>query len=634
MSSALDLCSAAWGEHEGYVCLSIRDPKKPKGQNWKDLIFKWPDDKPRVEAALKKAETSTKDIYFAPAVFGIPTRANDAVLKSDVLYADLDDVAPDSIPKHLKPTAIWESSPGRYQAMWQLDKLLSPKLHAEINQRLTYALGADKGGWALSKVLRLPGTHNHKYPDRPEVKLLYLNGHVTKVADLRNDLPEVVSTPDGVTELPDPFEVMKGVKLNAKTKQLLVGKPTGSTDRSAVLWQLECLLAEQGLDAPAIAAVVQQTAWNKFKGRNNEVDRLLTEAHKAVAHAGVSEQAKEEEASPFEVLDDEDNAVGPQNWDEFDKEHQPITWLVAEIWGESEVGFISGHPKSYKSWLALDLAVSVATGTRFLGGFQARKHNVLLIQEEDPKPILQDRLVKIGAAKGLVHVSVVDDTHINYKYELPDNLFIISNQGFQVEEEWMKMLEQWVIERDIKLVILDPLMMTAGAGFDEFKAFEFMQKVLKPLKRLRARTGAAVVVVHHHTKGGEASGARAMYGSVALWAWEEAALHLEVSGVGKVTAERFSKHSMLPPLLVDIGDVKEVWHPGLSTNAPTDLYDVLSTMEAGATIDELANFTGLGKDVLGRELRALLKAGKVTKEQGPSSGVGRPKAVWRRKGIT
>lgn len=634
MGDALDLCSLAWGEQEGYVCISERDTRKKKGSRgyWVDTIYSWPADRNKIEQVLDRAQQSPKDVYWAPAVFSAPTRSRDSLLKSSMLWADLDEIDPDAIPKHLKPTAMWESSPGRFAALWQLTKPVKVDRQQELNQRLTYALGADRGGWDAAQVLRTPDTPNHKYPDKPRVQLLYQNGHVLNPSSLAQDLPKIEDmagvTASNEEELPDAFLALKGVKLSSKVKQLLKARQT-TGDRSERLWELECLLAEQGMTAEAIAAVVQQTVWNKFNGRHDEVRRLLTEARKAVEHAGVSPQP---EVSPIlEVLED-DEPSGPLRWDEFDKQHEAIRWLVDEVWGESEVGFISGVPKSYKSWLALDLAVSVATGGKFLDQFQCKKHNVLLIQEEDPKPVLQDRLVKIGAGKELIWVKQTGPHHIQYRYELPDELHIISNQGFQIDEEWLEQLETWIVEKDIRLVILDPLMMIAGAGFDEFKAFEFMSKVLKPLKRLRAKTGAAICIVHHHTKGSAEGGARAMYGSVALWAWEEAALHLDATGVGKVTAERFSKHAMLGPLLVEIGEIKEVWSPTLSTNIHADLYDLLSTMEAGATVDELSFKSGMSHDAVSRKLRELAKEGKAERAGTSSVGAGRPRAVWKRKG--
>ena len=50
-------------------------------------------------------------------------------------------------------------------------------------------------------------------------------------------------------------------------------------------------------------------------------------------------------------------------------EPEPVKWLVTELWANKAVGFIAGEPKSFKSWLALDMAISVASGTPCLGEF-------------------------------------------------------------------------------------------------------------------------------------------------------------------------------------------------------------------------------------------------------------------------
>jgi hypothetical protein len=69
-----------------------------------------------------------------------------------------------------RPTAILESSPGRLQMWWRLDSEVAPEIGEELNRRLAYAMGADKSGWDLTELLRVPGTRNHKYPERPTVR--------------------------------------------------------------------------------------------------------------------------------------------------------------------------------------------------------------------------------------------------------------------------------------------------------------------------------------------------------------------------------------------------------------------------------------------------------------------------------
>jgi AAA domain/RepB DNA-primase N-terminal domain len=623
VATAIDLCNLAWRGRTGYVGISIRDPKLTKEDKgyWVDKTYAWPAESARVEQVLEAARTSKKDVYFAPQVFNRPARDAEAVGVSDILYADLDEIDPTSLPKHLKPTAAWETSPNRWQAMWKLTMPIDASAQSALNQRLTYAIGADKGGWDLTQVLRIPGSHNHKYVEAPPVQLLWLNGHQLDPLKLVDDLPEITAATD---ELPSGAKTLAKYKsrLNARIRELTKARHATVGTRSDRLWELECLLAERNFSDVEIAAVCKETVWNKFEGRRNEVKQLLTEARKAILHAAPTAPEPDDDTD-FEVIED----AGPQSWREFDKQHEAISWLVADLWGEGEVGFISGHPKTYKSWIALDLAVSVATGTRFLHSFQAKRHSVLLVQEEDPKPILQDRLTKVAAAKGLIWGRQVDDTNFTMRYELPDNLHIISNQGFTITEEWLEMLERWVIDRDVRMVILDPLMMIAGAGFDEFKAFDFMEKVLKPLKRFRARTHAAIVVVHHHLKGGTTGGARDMYGSVALWAWEEAAMHLSLPGPGKVVAERFSKNALFTPVTIEIGEVKEVWQPHVVTGIPSDgLLDLILSM-GHATLKELEDQTGTSPGSLTRQLDRLVEQGQL-KLTHRKDGPGRPAKTW------
>ena len=45
-------------------------------------------------------------------------------------------------------------------------------------------------------------------------------------------------------------------------------------------------------------------------------------------------------------------------------------WLIDTLWGREAVGIIGGEPKCGKSFLALDLAVAVASGVACLRRFE------------------------------------------------------------------------------------------------------------------------------------------------------------------------------------------------------------------------------------------------------------------------
>jgi len=77
-------------------------------------------------------------------------------------------------------------------------------------------------------------------------------------------------------------------------------------------------------------------------------------------------------------------------------------WLIEGLWGASAVGLIGGAPKCCKSWLALDLAVSVATGTPCLDAFDVDHPGpVLLYMAEDAAPVVKARLAGLCRTRAL-----------------------------------------------------------------------------------------------------------------------------------------------------------------------------------------------------------------------------------------
>src|SRR6266545_3791977 len=74
-------------------------------------------------------------------------------------------------------------------------------------------------------------------------------------------------------------------------------------------------------------------------------------------------------------------------------------WLVEGLWSDQAVGILGGEPKCCKSFLALDLAVSVASGAACLRQFQVRRTGkVLLFPAEDSLAIVRQRLEGITCA--------------------------------------------------------------------------------------------------------------------------------------------------------------------------------------------------------------------------------------------
>ena len=68
-------------------------------------------------------------------------------------------------------------------------------------------------------------------------------------------------------------------------------------------------------------------------------------------------------------------------------------WLVEGLWADQAVGIVGGEPKSCKSFLVLDMAVAVASGSPCLRHFPVpRTGRVLLYAAEDAPHVVRQRL--------------------------------------------------------------------------------------------------------------------------------------------------------------------------------------------------------------------------------------------------
>lgn len=94
------------------------------------------------------------------------------------------------------------------------------------------------------------------------------------------------------------------------------------------------------------------------------------------------------------------------------EEFPPVPFIIPEYLPPG-LAFISGKPKIGKSWLVLQIALSVATGGKALGK-DVRQGRVLYLALEDSKRRLQDRMRKQGwdrAAASQVDFYLFDEFH-------------------------------------------------------------------------------------------------------------------------------------------------------------------------------------------------------------------------------
>jgi RecA-family ATPase len=84
------------------------------------------------------------------------------------------------------------------------------------------------------------------------------------------------------------------------------------------------------------------------------------------------------------------------------REENTQRWLIDPLWGASSVGVIGGAPKCSKTWLALDMALSVATGTACLNQYAVPEAGpVLVYLAEDSLQVVRQRVEGMARQRGL-----------------------------------------------------------------------------------------------------------------------------------------------------------------------------------------------------------------------------------------
>jgi hypothetical protein len=196
--------------------------------------------------------------------------------------------------------------------------------------------------------------------------------------------------------------------------------------------------------------------------------RLLTQ------HKGISE-------SRFKLLD-------------LTAEPPPVRWLVEGLMCRGDVHLLMGDPNLGKSWLTMDLALSIAQGRGdWIGQKVLEQGRVLYIDEENPEDLVYDRLIKLG-------MTTEDAKNIRY----------INNENIRLDRNVDELIEE-ALEFEPTLIVIDA-MRRIHTG-DENSAGEMNKLFNDSIKPLARETGAAVIMIHHANKGDSNSSFKRTAGS-------------------------------------------------------------------------------------------------------------------------
>lgn len=181
-------------------------------------------------------------------------------------------------------------------------------------------------------------------------------------------------------------------------------------------------------------------------------------------------------------------------------------WAVKDLIAPG-VTLLFSVPKGRKSFLCLDLAISVSTGRPMFGKYVVRQGSVLYLALEDSALRLRSRSEKIlsGATPGSLYLYPLD-----------------SGAWGSLDEGGADRLIDWAkAVKDPRLIIVDVFEKVRGKRKGD-SVYGTDYEAIRPLGEVAAETGCAVVVVHHTSKRdfnpddpmSSASGSNGLRGSV------------------------------------------------------------------------------------------------------------------------
>ena len=176
-------------ERGDYVILAAKD-----GKFWKDVPIKYGKNlDEKLEEFFQAYPPEKYDLYWSPMPYTQPKRQNRFSVDTKFMAQDIDECEdPSSISP--KPSYIWESSPNKYQGLWELDRYINEQEYTPLNKALAAHIGCDDC-FDFAHVYRIPGTINHKYKNSPPVGQVKPTKALYKPRDLRKAVGGVTTTP-------------------------------------------------------------------------------------------------------------------------------------------------------------------------------------------------------------------------------------------------------------------------------------------------------------------------------------------------------------------------------------------------------------------------------------------------------
>jgi hypothetical protein len=162
--------------------------------------------------------------------------------------------------------------------------------------------------------------------------------------------------------------------------------------------------------------------------------------------------------------------------------------LIHGLLREGETANIIAPPKLGKSFLAIDLALAVATGSPWLGHFMCEPGKVLIMDNELHPETSANRIPKVAEARG---ISMGRVRH---------RIFVLNLRGHLRDLNSLASTMESLARHEFKLIICDAFYRFLPRDVDENSNAD-VASLYNLVDRYAFQTGAAFILIHHTSKG-------------------------------------------------------------------------------------------------------------------------------------
>jgi hypothetical protein len=271
--SPQDLWAHIFGDERGLLAVCHKDDS-----NLRTHFFNYPEAAEAAEEWILEKAQGGHEAYFCTHLLAGPRRTKENATAVHALWGDLDGAR---VPEgEFEPTAVIQSSPGRFHCYWRLTDPIPPKDAELLNKRLALEIGADPSGFDLTQLLRVPSTVNYKYEGQPVVGIRMIDAIRTYSAgDLDRGLPPLPPpSANGHTSASAPDDDEPPVVVDEEAMKVWRGekpktKDTGEVDRSASLMKIGRVIYDAGATKRTVAEALkerdQALGWKCYTNRRD-----------------------------------------------------------------------------------------------------------------------------------------------------------------------------------------------------------------------------------------------------------------------------------------------------------------------------------------------------------------------------